>query len=118
MASMTTASYVYGALLIVGGVMGAAKGSTASLIAGGGSGVVICALEWALAAYPSQRRALGVCQAVLALTLLYVMGSRFLKTNKFMPAGLVAGMSGLLVLGYASRALSSATGAFSSKQQW
>ena len=101
-------SYLYGAMLILGGAMGAMKGSTASLMAGGGSGVAVIALELTLAGLANAGGARNAVQAVqLTLTggLLYVMGGRYMASGKIMPAGIVAGLSGLCALAYASRIL-------------
>ncbi len=87
---------VYGALVLVGGVMGFARAqSKPSLCAGVGFGLalLLCgAMLW-----QGNRRVLpgGV---VLAGVLLVVMGIRFARTRKFMPAGLVALLSLVVVV--------------------
>ena len=104
MATLTSASVVYGVLLIAGGAMGYAKsGSTASLVAGAGSGVAVLLLEWALGAFPRYRAPISVGQCLIAGALFWLMGNRFVASHKVMPAGLVAGLSGGLLVGYAAR---------------
>ncbi len=89
-------SYLYGTLLIVGGAMGAAKSPT-SLYAGAGSGAAIILLEY------FGGRTSEIVQVVVAAALTGVMGTRFNESGKFMPAGLVAGLSAAAVLGYGNR---------------
>lgn len=101
-------SYVYGALLIVGGAIGASKGSTASLVAGGGSGLAVLVSEAVLAgglaaAGSGARTVVEVAQLALAGMLTYVMGNRFAASGKFMPAGMVAALSAALAVAYAAR---------------
>lgn len=88
------ASYVYGGLLITGGLIGAAKGSTVSLIAGGGVGASIIALQ---ALGGGAQLARGV-QTVLSSVVLYNMAQRFRASGKFMPAGMVSALSAAYVL--------------------
>jgi uncharacterized membrane protein (UPF0136 family) len=87
---------VYGTLVSLGGVMGYAKAkSKPSLFAGVGFGIalLVCgAMLW-----QGERRVLPGA-AVLAGVLLIVMGIRFAKTKKFMPAGLVALLSLVVVV--------------------
>jgi len=83
--------WVYGALVLAGGVMGYRKAqSTASLTAGlvfGISPMVSGAMLWG-----GRRQewwvAIGLTEA-----LLIVMGVRYVKTRKFMPAGLMCVLS-------------------------
>jgi len=106
--AVSTASYVYAGLLAAGGLMGFSKGSTASLIGGAGSGLVVAALEYAAARgspSPDVASALSGAQVLVASGLAYTMGSRFANGGKFMPAGLVASMSAVMVLVFAARAL-------------
>jgi hypothetical protein len=110
MAAITsTLSYVYGALLILGGAMGAAKGSTASLVAGGGSGLAAIALERAYAGGASAS-VVASLQSALAAVLAYVMGQRYGASGKFMPAGLVFALSTGMTLAYALRLVAAASG--------
>lgn len=106
MASSTAyASYAYAALLAVGGAMGFAKGSTASLMGGVGGAVVFAAAEHYVAAAPALAGPLSAAQVLAASGLAYVMGSRYSASGKFMPAGLVAALSLSMVLIYGARAL-------------
>ena len=86
-----------GALCVLGGVIGyIAKGSSVSLIAGGGSGISLLALGWtSLQRYKKKKErfiqagaSLLIC-AVLAV----VMGKRALDSGKVMPGGLVSACS-------------------------
>ncbi|MEI6085420.1 MAG: TMEM14 family protein [Verrucomicrobiota bacterium] len=87
--------WIYGALVLLGGVMGWAKAkSIPSLISGLVFGGVLIFLGFGI----RQGRAADVTAAcVIAGVLAVIMGLRFSKTKKFMPAGLVAVMS-LVVL--------------------
>ena len=84
--------FLFGALTILGGVMGFVKaGSKASLIAGGVSGVLILVAAWLVMS--------GSVQAglILGLVISAVLEMRFLpafvKTKKPMPAGMMAVLS-------------------------
>ena len=84
--------FIFGALTILGGVIGFVKaGSKASLIAGGVSGVLILVAAWLVMS--------GSAQAglILGLVLSSVLEMRFLpaflKTKKPMPAGMMAVLS-------------------------
>ena len=84
--------FIFGALTILGGVIGFVKaGSKASLIAGGVSGVLILVAAWLIMS--------GKVQAglILGLVLSSVLEMRFLpafvKTKKPMPAGMMAVLS-------------------------
>ncbi|GAA5823770.1 hypothetical protein JCM10212_000879 [Sporobolomyces blumeae] len=88
---------VSAALISLGGVIGFVKRSSiASLVAGGGSG--------ALLAYGVNARNPKLVTGV-ATMLLFVMGSRFVKSGKFMPAGLVTVLSAGLVWRFGSKLL-------------
>ena len=78
---------LYGLLLIVGGIKGYQEGSDDSLYMGGGSG--IAALLLALLSLRKPRLGLGL-GALIAAVLTGVMGWRFEKTGKLMPAGMIA----------------------------
>lgn len=93
--------YAYSALLAVGAVMGALKGSQASLIAGGGSALAMASIEY----FAGTSRAGSVAQLLLSGGLAYMMGSRFLAGGKFMPGGAIATASTIAVLAVASRFL-------------
>ena len=82
--------FIFGALTILGGVIGFIKaGSKASLIAGGVSGALILVAAWLVMS--------GSAQAglILGLVLSSVLEMRFLpaflKTKKPMPAGMLFG---------------------------
>ena len=84
--------FIFGALTILGGVMGFVKaGSKASLIAGGVSGALILVAAWLVMS--------GSVQAglILGLVISAVLEMRFLpafvKTKKPMPAGMMAVLS-------------------------
>src|ERR1044072_6541627 len=82
---------IFGLLTIVGGVIGYVKaGSTASLIAGGISGVVLLAAAFLLPGHP----VLGLIIAgVVSLLLAARFIPNFMQTGKVMPAGLMAVLS-------------------------
>jgi uncharacterized membrane protein (UPF0136 family) len=93
--------YLYGALTMAGGVMGyVSAGSQVSLVAGLASGAIIL-----MATYLRARFA-GLAAIVLALTsalLLAKFGKDLLAGAGFMPAGLMASLSGLALLAVGSR---------------
>jgi uncharacterized membrane protein (UPF0136 family) len=81
--------YVYGAFLIFGGVMGYVKAhSTPSLVAGVVCGIIAIILgfryPWHYAPYAA---------LLLALFLIIIMGRRYLRTRKPMPALLIVVLS-------------------------
>jgi uncharacterized membrane protein (UPF0136 family) len=87
-------SYGYALMVLAGGVAGYMKaGSTASLAAG--------VLFGSIAAYGAYQTTLNPRNLQVGLTvsgaLLALMGYRFYNSGKFMPAGLVAGLSLLQV---------------------
>lgn len=87
---------IYGALVLAGGVMGYVKAkSLPSLISGlaFGLALLVCGLGMLQGARASAGAAVG-----LAVALLAVMGIRFAKTKKFMPAGLIALLSVIVVV--------------------
>jgi uncharacterized membrane protein (UPF0136 family) len=91
MQTTAAVAMVYGLLVLAGGLMGYRKArSLPSLIAGlaFGSASVVSGL------YLWHGERMGLTAAVvLAATLLVLMGIRFAKSRKFMPAGLVAILS-------------------------
>ncbi len=93
MTSQTTAIviWVYGALVLLGGVIGFLKAkSKPSLIAGGVSGAVLLASGWAV----WTDKDFGVWVAVmLAIILMMFFAARFMKTKNVMPAGMMSGLS-------------------------
>ncbi|CAH3148982.1 unnamed protein product [Porites evermanni] len=90
MASPDLLSYGFSVIVALGGVIGYMKaGSIPSLAAGLTFGGISAAAAHQTSAHP---RNLWV-MLVTSLVLSGVMGTRFMKTGKFMPAGLVAGLS-------------------------
>jgi len=85
------ALFVYAGLMLVGGIIGyRAAGSTASLIAGIASSVVL------LATYGLTRVSLPLgflSAAVVALALTAVFLMRFRTTGNFMPSGMLMALS-------------------------
>ena len=84
--------FIFGALTILGGVIGFVKaGSKASLIAGGVSGVLILVAAWLVMSGKAQE---GL---ILGLVISTLLEARFLpafvKTKKPMPAGMMAALS-------------------------
>ena len=85
--------FLYGALTIIGGVIGYAKaGSMASIIAGGVSGAVILVAAFLLKSNPVVGLSIG---GVVALALLGRFGPAFFKSFNFMPAGLMTILSAI-----------------------
>lgn len=82
---------IYGILLIVGGVMGKVKGnSSASLVAGTLAGVAALIGFWKSLDDPMTGFMIG---AMVGLMLTGIFISRFVRSRKFMPAGLILIMS-------------------------
>ncbi|POY72550.1 hypothetical protein BMF94_4376 [Rhodotorula taiwanensis] len=98
----TRFGFAASSLIALGGLIGfLTKQSLPSLMAGGGSG--------ALLAYGVQRqranpRDVGLIVGVSAL-LVVVMGMRFYRSRKFMPAGLVSLLSAALLYRFGQRLL-------------
>ncbi len=81
--------YVYGVLLIVGGLIGYIKArSVPSLVAGGVCGVIALLLGYYYTWHFAPHAAF-----FLALLLIFIMGRRYLNSRKFMPAGLIVLLS-------------------------
>ncbi|CAN4121052.1 unnamed protein product [Withania somnifera] len=96
----------YAFLVGAGGFMGYMKsGSTKSLIAGGASAALLYAVYAMLPTQPVLASAIGF---VLSTGLLGVMGSRFLKSKKIFPAGVVSFVSLVMSGGYLHGILRSA----------
>ncbi|KAM3398475.1 protein FATTY ACID EXPORT 2, chloroplastic-like [Capsicum galapagoense] len=96
----------YAFLVGAGGFMGYLKsGSTKSLIAGGVSASLLYAVYAMLPTQPVLASAIGF---ILSAGLLGVMGSRFLKSKKVFPAGVVSFVSLVMTGGYLHGILRSA----------
>ena len=81
--------YVYGVVLIIGGIMGYVKASSVvSLIAGLVCGVIALLLAYYYTWHFAPHAAL-----LLSLVLIFIMGGRYLRTRKAMPALLVVVLS-------------------------
>ncbi|XP_020590879.1 protein FATTY ACID EXPORT 2, chloroplastic [Phalaenopsis equestris] len=88
----------YAALVGVGGVMGYMKsGSQKSLAAGGGSALLLYYVYTQLPVRPAFASSLGLG---LSAALLAVMGSRFKRSGKIFPAGVVSIISFIMAGGY------------------
>ena len=88
---------IFGALTIIGGVIGYAKaGSLPSIIAGAVTGVLLLVAAWIL---PSNRTAGLVTALIISLLLAAQFVPKFIRTGKVMPAGLMSILSviGLVV---------------------
>lgn len=86
--------YVYGVLLIIGGVMGYVKArSTPSLVAG-----VVCGLIAIFLGYRYVWHYAIYAALILALVLIFLMGRRYLRTRKPMPALLIVVLSVIVAL--------------------
>jgi uncharacterized membrane protein (UPF0136 family) len=86
--------YLYGILLIVGGVMGYVKArSVPSLVAGSVCGFIALLLGYRYTWHFAPHAAF-----VLALVLIFLMGRRYLRTRKAMPALLIVVMSVIVAI--------------------
>ncbi|GJP38418.1 hypothetical protein CLOM_g22857 [Closterium sp. NIES-68] len=99
----------YGSLLIFGGLIGfLRKGSTQSLIGGVASGAILCfiaAIQLKLFKQRKNSFAAIFAQLAIAGALTYILGDRYVSTQKIFPAGVVAGLSGIMALFYAFKLL-------------
>jgi uncharacterized membrane protein (UPF0136 family) len=89
--------FVFGALTIVGGIIGYVKaGSMPSIIAGAITGVLLVIAGWLL---PEHRAAALATAFVVSLLLALQFVPKLLRTGKMMPAGLMSILSviGLIV---------------------
>lgn len=87
---------VYGFIVLAGGVMGYVKARSApSLMAGLAFGIALIVSGFCV--WHGMRNGLKVAMG-LAVALLVVMGIRFVKSKKFMPAGLVALLSAIVTV--------------------
>ncbi len=81
--------YVYGVLLILGGAMGYVKArSVPSLVAGVVCGLIIIIVGLNYTSYDAPYVAL-----LVALVLIFLLGRRYLRTRKAMPALLIVVLS-------------------------
>jgi uncharacterized membrane protein (UPF0136 family) len=83
--------WIYGAIMILGGIMGFVKvGSKASLISGVGMGLALLASGYGVSrgSYDSL-----VVAEVIAALLLVLFAIRFAKTRRIMPVGMLAILS-------------------------
>jgi uncharacterized membrane protein (UPF0136 family) len=86
--------YIYGALLILGGLMGYIKAkSVPSLVAGGVCGVIALLLGYYYTWHFAPHAAF-----VLALILIFIMGRRYLNSRKVMPALLIVVLSVIVAI--------------------
>jgi uncharacterized membrane protein (UPF0136 family) len=86
--------YVYGILLIVGGIMGYVKaGSTPSLVAG-----VICGIIAIICGACYTYTFSSPLALILSLVLIFLMGRRYLRTRKAMPALLIVILSVIVAI--------------------
>ena len=121
-------TFPYGFLVALGGLIGFATkgacslppailcahlptGSLPSLLAGGGSGVVLLLLAvLSLKAWKTGKAAASApftaLSAGVAGLLTFAMGKRYLATQALFPAGVVAGLSAAMLLFYAHNLLS------------
>jgi uncharacterized membrane protein (UPF0136 family) len=86
--------YIYGVLLIIGGIMGYVKAkSVPSVVAGVVCGLIALFLganyTWHLAPYAA---------LILALVLIFLMGRRYVRTRKAMPALLIVVLSVIVAI--------------------
>ena len=87
---------IFGLLTIVGGVIGYVKaGSTASIVAGGISGIALIAAAFLL---PGNAPLALIIAGVVSIALAGKFIPDFMKTGKIMPAGLMAVLSAIGVV--------------------
>ena len=89
--------FVYGVLMIVGGILGYVlpkKPSKISLIAGGASGILALAAFFVMLDKPTAGLALGL---VVSGGVGAMMFLRLQETKKFMPSGMIVILSGIVV---------------------
>jgi len=86
--------YIYGILLIVGGAMGYVKAkSVPSLVAG-----LVCGLLALLLGYRYAWHFAPHAALILSLVLIFIMGRRYIKTRKAMPALLIVVLSVIVAI--------------------
>ncbi|KAJ2864606.1 Transmembrane protein 14C [Coemansia aciculifera] len=95
----------FAAFIALGGVIGYLKSnSTASLASGLIFGALI-SLSAQFAASAGASKSANIIPAALCVVLFLVMGSRFMNSKKFMPAGMVAVTSLLMAIRFAAKTL-------------
>ncbi|KAI4374778.1 hypothetical protein MLD38_012730 [Melastoma candidum] len=91
----------YGFLVVLGGVIGfLKKRSVASLAGGAGIGSLLLLAGFiSVKAFETRKNSYFslALETVCAATLTFVMGQRYIQTYKIMPAGIVAGLSALML---------------------
>ena len=95
--------WVYGIIMMIGGVMGYIKvGSKASLLSGVGLGLALLASGYGV--WRGSRESLIVSLVISAL-LVALFAMRLAKTKRFMPAGMLAilSLAAIIVFGLALR---------------
>ncbi|GAA5976165.1 hypothetical protein JCM10908_005403 [Rhodotorula pacifica] len=98
----TRFGFVASALISLGGIIGfVTKQSIPSLVAGGGSGAL---LAYGVRRQQADPRDVYLVVGVSAV-LVVMMGLRFLRSRKFMPAGLVSLLSAILLYRFGQRLL-------------
>ena len=86
--------FIYGILLIVGGVMGYVKAkSVPSLVAG-----LVCGFIALFLGYRYAWHFAPHCAFILALVLIFLMGRRYWNTRKAMPALLIVVLSAVVAI--------------------
>ncbi|CAN8303027.1 unnamed protein product [Cochlearia groenlandica] len=94
----------YGMFLMIGGFIGyMKKGSIASLAGGAGTGFLVVLVGFvSLKSFHKKKNSYLaiVMQTVIAAGLTFVMGQRYMLTQKIIPAGLVAAISALMTCFY------------------
>lgn len=94
----------YGFAVLLGGMIGyLRKGSTMSLLGGSGTGLLLLLAGYqSLQAYEKGTNSWPslVLETVVSLVLTVVMGQRYQLTGKFMPAGMVLALGGVMTLFY------------------
>jgi len=88
--------WVYGTIMILGGIAGYVKvGSKASLLSGVGMGLALLASGYGV--WRGSESSLVVAE-VVALLLVVLFAVRYVKSRRFMPAGMLAILSLLAVI--------------------
>lgn len=87
---------VFGALTIIGGIVGYLKaGSVASIIAGSIAGVLLLVAAFLL----SEHRTIGLATAlIVSLLLVAQFVPKFLRTGRVMPAGMMSILSAIGII--------------------